>query len=471
VASGAAIELTGGLPSQIVHFYYIPVVLAALLLPIRLSLAVAILAGLAVSPVNDFARAPMGLDPYFDNPAPWNLDPTGWVVRPLAFMAISLVAGRITHETSAKVAAMTRSAAHHGELTVLASIDKMILGGATEEDALREIASLVRQATGAANAGIVLRSETPGRMRVVHGPDASPEVVAATADGLPFGEGVSGWALMHGKLAVSGNVFDDPRYDEMKDIARRTGSRAAAAAPVILDGEVLAAIAITHDQDQAFAPEELATLQRIADQAAIAVASARQRESLRTLAQGTAIGLAEAIESRDPYTGDHCTRLAHYAAAMAHALELSRKEIDAIQLGAALHDVGKVVVPDAILKKPDVLTPDEFAVIKQHCYSGGQICKRIPFLKAAYPIVYHHHERYDGRGYPDGIAGERIPLGARIVSVADAYDAMTSDRPYRKALSIEHARTVLREGAGKEWDPAIVEAFLALEPDVVLQAA
>jgi len=144
----------------------------------------------------------------------------------------------------------------------------------------------------------------------------------------------------------------------------------------------------------------------------------------------------------------------------AKALGLDAREIETIRLGAALHDVGKIVVPDGILKKPDKLTPDEYAVIKQHCYSGGQICKRVSFLEAAYPIVYHHHERFDGGGYPDGIAGDSIPLGARIVTVVDAYDAMTSDRPYRKAMSHEDAAAILRDGAGSQWDPQIVGAFL-----------
>lgn len=134
--------------------------------------------------------------------------------------------------------------------------------------------------------------------------------------------------------------------------------------------------------------------------------------------------------------------------------------MEVVRLGAAMHDVGKIIVPDNILKKPGRLTPDEYAIIKQHCYFGGQICKRISFLQQVYPIVYHHHERFDGKGYPDGIAGERIPLGARIVSVVDAYDAITSDRPYRSARSQEEAEAILRDGAGSQWDPQIVDTFL-----------
>ena len=117
-------------------------------------------------------------------------------------------------------------------------------------------------------------------------------------------------------------------------------------------------------------------------------------------------------------------------------------------------------MPDAILKKPGKLTPDEFAIVKQHCYSGGQICKRVPFLMNVYPIVYHHHERWDGQGYPDGLRGERTPTGARIVAVADAYDAMTTDRLYRQAMPHEAAIDILKDGAGSQWDPTVVRVFL-----------
>jgi putative two-component system response regulator len=192
----------------------------------------------------------------------------------------------------------------------------------------------------------------------------------------------------------------------------------------------------------------------------LAIRSVRQRESLSRFAFDTALALTEAIESRDPYTGGHCHRLTEQAGSTARELGLPQREIEIVRMGAALHDVGKIIVPDAILKKPDKLTPDEFVIVKQHCYSGGQICKRVPFLMDVFPIVYHHHERWDGQGYPDGLRGERIPQGARIVAVVDAYDSMTSDRPYRKAMSHQEAAEILRDGAGQQWDPTVVRVFL-----------
>jgi putative nucleotidyltransferase with HDIG domain len=471
VGIAVVIEVTGGLPSQLAHLYYLPVVLAALLLPLRLSFIVALLAAAAVSPLSDVIHRPLGLHVYYSNPVPWNFTPSGWVLRPLAFVAISVLTARFTQERAEKAAAQSTSAVRGSELNVLSRIDKMILAGAGEQEAYDEITKLVRRVTGCKHAGVVVPDVGAARVRAADGQLREDERAALLDERLPAGQGVSGWAMLHGKVATASNVFEDPRCDDMHELIKRLGVVSAAAVPIALDDEILGALSIAFEQERSFPPEELEMLQRIADQTAIAVASARQREALRQLAQETAIVLAEAIESRDPYTGGHCRNLAEYATQTAEALGLGRRELEVVRLGAALHDVGKIVVPDEILKKPAKLTPDEYAVIKQHCYSGGQICKRVAFLEAAYPIVYHHHERWDGQGYPDGIAGEKIPLGARIVAVADAYDAMTGDRPYRRGLPQEEAMAILHDGAGSQWDPNLVEAFLSLRPSKLREAA
>jgi putative nucleotidyltransferase with HDIG domain len=268
--------------------------------------------------------------------------------------------------------------------------------------------------------------------------------------------------MLHRRIATSTDVLQDPRYDGLRQFARATGYRAAAAAPLEFDEGVTAALVICYEKKRQFAPEELTRLERLARQTELAIRSVRQRESLSRFAFDTALALTEAIESRDPYTGGHCHRLAEHAGRTARHLGLPPREIEIVRMGAALHDVGKIIVPDAILKKPDKLTPDEFVIVKQHCYSGGQICKRVPFLTEVYPIVYHHHERWDGQGYPDGLRGERTPLAARIVSVADAYDAMTTDRPYRQAMAHQTAVEILKDGAGTQWDPTVVRVFLEI---------
>jgi putative nucleotidyltransferase with HDIG domain len=484
VAIWSLIAATGGLPSQLAHLYYIPVVLSALLLPVRPALAVAVLAAVAVSPLPDvLVRAPLGLDPYYPDPAPWNLSPQGWVVRPLAFFAVSILASQfikeararataearaqrlsehLAGETAGRMAAEQTSSYRARELKALRDVDRMILRGASEEEAFRTIAELAAGVTGATHAAVVVPGRDGEGVQAIYGHNLSESVRRMAERGLPLREGVSGWTLQHGRPATSVNVFEDPRYEEMAPFARAAGYTAAAAVPIILGQEVLGALAVGYAEERCFSGEEIATLQGIADQAAIAVGMARQKKSLKSLVHETATALADAIESRDPYTGDHCQRLARYAKITARQLDLPEQEVEIIRLGAALHDIGKIVVPDNILKKPGKLTPDEYAVMKQHCYSGGQICKRVSFLQPAYHIVYHHHERYDGRGYPDGLKGEQIPLGARIVSVADAFDAITSNRPYRKGMGDEEAEAILRDGAGSQWDPVVVDAFLYL---------
>jgi len=176
--------------------------------------------------------------------------------------------------------------------------------------------------------------------------------------------------------------------------------------------------------------------------------------------------LAAAIEMRDPYTEAHSQRMADYAVATARGLRISIEEIENIRYAAILHDIGKIGISDRILRKPGPLTATEYRVIQQHSRIGAEILEEVEALKNISEVLYHHHERYDGKGYPDGIKGDSIPIGARIICVIDAYDAMTSQRPYRLALGHERAIEELRRGANTQFDPGVVDAFIrAVERD------
>ncbi|MCC7023225.1 MAG: HD-GYP domain-containing protein [Thermomicrobiales bacterium] len=171
-------------------------------------------------------------------------------------------------------------------------------------------------------------------------------------------------------------------------------------------------------------------------------------------------GLANALERRDPYTFRHSIRVTEYTRAILEMMpQLPRPTIDAIVAAAQVHDLGKVGSRDSSLKKPGELTPQERAEIQQHAAIGAEIVDRLEAYRPSVAVIRHHHERWDGSGYPDGLAGEKIPLGARIIAVADAFDAMTSDRIYRPALSVEVAFEELRKGSGSQFDPQIVELF------------
>ena len=196
---------------------------------------------------------------------------------------------------------------------------------------------------------------------------------------------------------------------------------------------------------------------------------ARERaDRLELMGEEVVNMLAVAIDAKDRYTNGHSFRVAAYAVALAEHLRLPAEEIKALRREAMLHDIGKIGVPDAVLNKPGRLTAEEFEVIQSHAEIGGQILARSSGLEDAADVARFHHERYDGGGYPTGRAGEQIPLHARIVTVADAYDAMRSDRIYRKGLAVGKIRAELIEGRGTQFDPALLDAFVELADSGVL---
>jgi putative nucleotidyltransferase with HDIG domain len=170
--------------------------------------------------------------------------------------------------------------------------------------------------------------------------------------------------------------------------------------------------------------------------------------------------LAQALEARDVYTQGHSSRVADAAVLLAREIGLSREEQDTVRLGCLLHDIGKIHIPDAVLQKPGSLSDEEYALMQRHPVVGEQICRPLIFARPCLTVIRHHHERWDGKGYPDRLQGEEISLLARIAAIADAWDAMTTDRPYRKALAAPVAFSILEDGAGTQWDPGLVPLFI-----------
>ena len=180
---------------------------------------------------------------------------------------------------------------------------------------------------------------------------------------------------------------------------------------------------------------------------------------LKTAYKESLLVLANAIEARDSYTHAHMKRLSHYASALANQLEWDNAQLEALEYGAILHDIGKIYVPEAVLCKDGKLSEDEWVEMRKHPEVGARMIRDIPYLSAALPMVLYHHERWDGNGYPEGLSGDAIPVSARLLSIADAFDAMTSDRPYRKALSGNVAYQEILDGSGKQFDPGMVETL------------
>ncbi len=178
--------------------------------------------------------------------------------------------------------------------------------------------------------------------------------------------------------------------------------------------------------------------------------------------EGVLAAFARAVEARDRYTIHHAERVGRYSQEIGRALGLPDEDLASLRMGGVLHDLGKIAIPDSILLKPGALTEDEFTIMKTHSIEGERICGSLRSVAAFLPMIRHHHERFDGTGYPDHLRSDDIPLSGRIAAVADAWDAMVSDRPYRAGLEIDEALRRLRGGAGTQWDPAHVEVFLRL---------
>ena len=186
----------------------------------------------------------------------------------------------------------------------------------------------------------------------------------------------------------------------------------------------------------------------------------KQRTDELERAESVLFSLARSIEGKDPYTHGHCERLAQYSARLGEHLQLSEEQLIALRRAGVVHDVGKIAVPDAILLKPGRLTVEEWALIKEHPVVGERICAPLKSFRFVLPIIRHHHEKFDGSGYPDGLRGEAIPVTARVLQVVDVYDALTTDRPYKKAFSVTDALQTMKEEVAKGWwDPHIFDQF------------
>ena len=190
----------------------------------------------------------------------------------------------------------------------------------------------------------------------------------------------------------------------------------------------------------------------------------------RQLHHATMEALALAIEAKDHTAHNHIRRVQVYSAGLAQALGMSDAETQAVETAALLHDIGKLAVPEHILAKPGPLTPEEFQKVRIHPQIGAEIIASVPFPHPVAPLILNHHERWDGDGYPAGRKGEQVPLGARVLGIVEFYDALTSDRPYHKAITPEAAAALVEQESGKAFDPRVVETFLQILPELRHQA-
>jgi len=290
--------------------------------------------------------------------------------------------------------------------------------------------------------------------RVVRG-RAAPEIENLR---IPVGHGIVGAVAASGCAETINDVASDPRWSG--DASEQFDTRAILAVPLIARGKVIGVLQLLNPVGQdVFSEGDSRRMQLFAGPLAHALENARLYAAQQRLYVETVTALAEAVEKRDPYTGGHLHRVVAYSLLLGRELGLDAEALESLALGATLHDIGKIGVPDHVLLKPAKLNDEEAVAMRRHPEDGAEIVSRIESLHEILPIVRSHHERIDGRGYPDGLAGDDIPLAARIVAVADTFDAMTTSRPYRAALAHDIAAQEIVGHGGVQHCAKVVAAF------------
>ncbi len=271
--------------------------------------------------------------------------------------------------------------------------------------------------------------------------------------------GLIGRCLREGRPVVTGDVLAEPDYLPTPETV---AVRSELIVPLYVAGELWGVLNVEELEVDAFHEDDVRLMQTMADQVGSALRSASLYEQLERAYMGTAEALAAALEAKDSYTAHHARSIVEHAESVGRRLGMDAAALRDLRFGAVFHDIGKIAVPEAILNKRGPLTPEERIEIERHTIVGEQILAPVEFLAGARRLVRHEHERWDGNGYPDRLAGTEIPLGSRIILACDALHAMTSDRPYRRAMSPEQAWSELRANAGTQFDPQVVAELLAV---------
>lgn len=275
---------------------------------------------------------------------------------------------------------------------------------------------------------------------------------------LRLGEGIAGWVALNRSPIVLEDITKDPRY---KPSPSSTEIKSSICIPIVLKDKVIGVLNINTLKDyKRFDEKDIEMINRLMPMLGNIIDAELLEERIEILNREILLSLVYAIEMRDPYTAGHSEEVASLATLLGEALELSTEEIKTLEIAGYLHDIGKLRVPSEILLKTGKLSDTEWEIMKLHPVWGAEMLSKITALKGIDKIVRHHHERWDGKGYPDGLKGEEIPLLSRIIAIADSFQAMTSHRPYRKALSIQEAIEEIDRGRDRQFDSRLVDVFI-----------
>lgn len=325
---------------------------------------------------------------------------------------------------------------------------------------LEQVIQMTQQTLNASAASVLLTNDNDQELffQAASGPvgKALKRVKISTS------HGIAGQVVRTGKPVIVNDVNSDPNF--RKNIDKVTGfvTRSLICVPLAVHGKVLGVIEVLNKLNGGnFNDQDLEAVASVAATAAMAIENTRLHQTVLDAYKGTITALAAAIDAKDPYTRGHSQRVMKYTLLGGAHLSLPGEEMETLEYAGILHDIGKIAVDTLILNKPDALTASEWNIIREHPVIGANLLKEVPFLGKTSELVLCHHERYDGKGYPAGLKGEGIPLGARLLAVADAFDTMTTDRSYRSAFTVDDTLKELYRCSGTQFCPVALEAFVS----------
>lgn len=355
----------------------------------------------------------------------------------------------------------------HDELSMIYEISDALTSTLNLDEMLQLIVRNALKSFNAQVTSLMMLDESKGQLSIRFAEGLSEEIIRNTK--VKLGEGIAGRVAQSGEPLLLVDMVGIDSVDIEKDF------KSALCVPLKMRDEVVGVLNVSKTSRYRFTETDLKLLYNMASLAAQAIEKASlyediksSLEELKSSYMSTVKALSKAIEAKDPYTQGHVDRVAKYGLAIAIEMNSDIVKDEVFRYALVLHDIGKIEIPDAILTKSGSLDDEEMAIMRRHPEAGARILKPVKFFREVGNMVRYHQERFDGKGYPKGLKGEEIPLIARIIAVADAFDAITSDRPYRKARSVEEAKNEIQKHSGTQFDPEVVQAlFSALDKKII----